>query len=289
MLEELALAGHELPRVILNWRQLQKLTRTYTDTLVEQVNPDTGRVHTCYSLAATSTGRLSSNDPNLQNIPIRTEEGRKIREAFVPEDGHLLVSADYSQIELRILAHIADIAPLKEAFAKDVDIHAVTASQMFGVPVAEVGSDLRRSAKTINYGIVYGIGAFGLAQRLGIPQAQAKAYIDSYFEQYPGIRAYMDKAKAEAREKGYVTTLYGRRCYIPEINVKLPSRRAYAERAAINAPIQGTAADIMKRAMIRTWRDLKRELPEVRMLLSGPRRAGVRGAGAAGRATRRRW
>ena len=253
--------------MILDWRQLQKLTRTYTDALVEQVDPDTGRVHTSYSLAATSTGRLSSNDPNLQNIPIRTEEGRKIREAFVPEDGYVLVSADYSQIELRILAHMADIEPLKEAFAKDIDIHAVTASQMFGVPVAEVGADLRRSAKTINYGIVYGIGAFGLAQRLGIPQAQAKAYIESYFEQYPGIRAYMDKAKAEAREKGYVRTLYGRRCYIPEINVKIPSRRAYAERAAINAPIQGTAADIMKRAMIRTWRDLKRELPEVRMLL----------------------
>ncbi len=267
VLEELAVAGHELPRVILNWRQLQKLTRTYTDTLVEQVDRTTGRVHTSYSLAATSTGRLSSNDPNLQNIPIRTEEGRKIREAFVPDAGNVLVSADYSQIELRILAHIADIGTLKEAFANDIDIHSVTASQMFGVPVAEVGSDLRRSAKTINYGIVYGIGAFGLAQRLGIPQAQAKAYIDSYFEQYPGIRAYMDKAKAEAREKGYVTTLYGRRCYIPEINVKLPSRRAYAERAAINAPIQGTAADIMKRAMVRTWRDLKRQLPEVRMLL----------------------
>ena len=185
----------------------------------------------------------------------------------MPDAGNVLVSADYSQIELRILAHIADIGTLKEAFAKDIDIHSVTASQMFGVPVAEVGSDLRRSAKTINYGIVYGIGAFGLAQRLGIPQAQAKAYIDFYFEQYPGIRAYMDKAKAEAREKGYVTTLYGRRCYIPEINVKLPSRRAYAERAAINAPIQGTAADIMKRAMVRTWRDLKRQLPEVRMLL----------------------
>ena len=268
VLEELAVAGHELPRVILNWRQLQKLTRTYTDTLVEQVNPTTGRVHTSYSLAATSTGRLSSNDPNLQNIPIRTEEGRKIREAFVPEAGWLLVSADYSQIELRILADMADIPTLKDAFARDIDIHRVTASQMFGVPVDQVGSDLRRSAKTINYGIVYGIGPFGLAQRLGIPQAQAKAYIDSYFEQYPGIRAYMDKAKAEAREQGYVRTLWGRRCYVPEINVKLPSRRAYAERAAINAPIQGTAADIMKRAMIRTWRELKRDLPEVRMLLS---------------------
>jgi DNA polymerase-1 len=267
VLEELAGQGHELPRVILSWRQLQKLTRTYTDTLVEQVNPTTGRVHTSYSLAATSTGRLSSNDPNLQNIPIRTEEGRKIREAFVPEAGWLLVSADYSQIELRILADMADIPTLKDAFARDIDIHRVTASQMFGVPVDQVGPDLRRSAKTINYGIVYGIGPFGLAQRLGIPQAQAKAYIDSYFEQYPGIRAYMDKAKAEAREKGYVRTLWGRRCYVPEINVKLPSRRAYAERAAINAPIQGTAADIMKRAMIRTWRDLKRDLPEVRMLL----------------------
>ncbi|MFL5337037.1 MAG: DNA polymerase I [Geminicoccaceae bacterium] len=267
VLEDLALAGHELPRVILNWRQLQKLTRTYTDALVEQVNPATGRVHTSYSLAATSTGRLSSTEPNLQNIPIRTEEGRKIREAFVPEDGWLLVSADYSQIELRILADMADIGTLKDAFARDIDIHSVTASQMFGVPVDKVGPDLRRSAKTINYGIVYGIGPFGLAQRLGIPQAQAKAYIESYFEQYPGIRAYMDKAKAEAREKGYVTTLYGRRCYVPEINVKLPSRRAYAERAAINAPIQGTAADIMKRAMTRTWRELKRELPEVRLLL----------------------
>ena len=267
VLEDLALQGHELPRVILSWRQLQKLTRTYTDTLVEQVSPETGRVHTSYSLAATSTGRLSSNEPNLQNIPIRTEEGRKIREAFVAEAGHVLVSADYSQIELRILADMADIGPLKAAFAADVDIHRVTASQMFGVPVDQVGADLRRSAKTINYGIVYGIGAFGLAQRLGIPQAQAKAYIDSYFEQYPGIRGYMEMAKAEAREKGYVRTLWGRRCYVPEINAKIPSRRAYAERAAINAPIQGTAADIMKRAMTHTWRALKHDLPEVRMLL----------------------
>lgn len=267
VLEELAVQGHELPRVILEWRQLQKLTRTYTDTLVEQIDPDTGRVHTSYSLAATSTGRLSSNDPNLQNIPIRTEEGRKIREAFVPEEGCVLVSADYSQIELRLLAHMADIKPLKEAFAKDIDIHAVTASQMFGVPVGEVGGDLRRSAKTINYGIVYGIGAFGLAQRLGIPQAKAREYIESYFQQYPGIRDYMDRTKAEAREKGFVRTLWGRRCYVPEINAKIPSRRAYAERAAINAPVQGTAADIMKRAMTRVWRSLRRELPEAKLLL----------------------
>ena len=267
VLEELALQGHELPRVILEWRQLQKLTRTYTDTLVEQIDPDTGRVHTSYSLAATSTGRLSSNDPNLQNIPIRTEEGRKIREAFVPEDGHLLVSADYSQIELRLLAHMAEIQPLKDAFANDVDVHAVTASQMFGIPVDKVGPDLRRSAKTINYGIVYGIGAFGLAQRLGIPQAKAKEYIESYFEQYPGIRDYMERTKAQAREKGFVCTLWGRRCYVPEINAKIPSRRAYAERAAINAPVQGTAADIMKRAMMRVWRSLHRELPEARLLL----------------------
>lgn len=267
VLEELVAQGHALPKVILDWRQLQKLTRTYTDALVEQIDEDTGRVHTSFSLAATTTGRLSSTDPNLQNIPIRSEEGRKIREAFVPEEGHLLVSADYSQIELRILADMAGIQTLKDAFANDIDIHAVTASQMFGVPVDKVGGDLRRSAKTINYGIVYGIGAFGLAQRLGIPQAKAKEYIESYFRQYPGIRDYMDKAKAEAREKGFVRTLYGRRCYVPEINAKIPSRRAYAERAAINAPIQGTAADIMKRAMVRVWRTLKRELPEARMLL----------------------
>jgi DNA polymerase-1 len=267
VLEDLAAQGHALPRVILEWRQLQKLTRTYTDALIEQIDPDTRRVHTCFSLAATSTGRLSSTEPNLQNIPIRTEEGRKIREAFVPADGFVLVSADYSQIELRILAHMAEIQPLKDAFANDIDIHAVTASQMFGVPVEKVGSDLRRSAKTINYGIVYGIGAFGLAQRLGIPQVKAREYIESYFRQYPGIKDYMDRAKAEAREKGFVRTLDGRRCFIPEINAKIPSRRAYAERAAINAPVQGTAADIMKRAMARVWRMLHRELPEVRMLL----------------------
>jgi DNA polymerase-1 len=267
VLEELAAQGHELPKVILEWRQLQKLTRTYTDALVEQIDPETGRIHTAYMLAATNTGRLSSTDPNLQNIPIRTPEGRKIREAFVAEPGHLLVSADYSQIELRVLAHIADVAPLKEAFARGLDVHAITASQMFKVPVDQVGPELRRSAKTINYGIVYGIGAFGLSQRLGIPQAEAKAYIDRYFEQYPGIRDYMERAKQEAREKGYVTTLFGRRCWIPDITNRLPSRRAYAERQAINAPIQGTAADIVKRAMIRVARALAQVGSRARLLL----------------------
>jgi len=267
VLEQLAAEGHELPRVILDWRQLQKLTRTYTDALVEEISPRTGRVHTSYMMAATSTGRLSSTDPNLQNIPIRTEEGRKIREAFVPEEGHVLVSADYSQIELRVLADMAGIEALKEAFANDIDIHAKTAAQIFKKPVEEIGGDLRRAAKTINYGIIYGIGAYGLAQRLGIPQSDAKAYIERYFEQYPGIKEYMDRTRQQAREQGFVSTLYGRRCYIPDINNKMPSRRNYAERQAINAPIQGSAADIMKRAMVRAARALAREGLTGRMLL----------------------
>ncbi|MDF1585248.1 DNA polymerase I [Marinimicrococcus flavescens] len=267
VLEELAAQGHALPRTVLDWRQLQKLTRTYTDALVEEIVEETGRVHTSYMMASTSTGRLSSTEPNLQNIPIRSEEGRRIREAFVAENGFVLLSADYSQIELRVLAHMAGIEALKQAFANDIDIHAVTASQMFEKPVAEIGPDLRRSAKTINYGIIYGIGAFGLAQRLGIPQAQARAYIEAYFEQYPGIKDYMEQAKAEAREKGFVRTLFGRRCYVPEINARIPSRRAYAERAAINAPIQGSAADIMKRAMHHLATALHAEQAGARMLL----------------------
>jgi DNA polymerase I len=267
VLEELAAQGHPLPQVVLDWRQLQKLTRTYTEALVEEIVPATGRVHTCYMMAATSTGRLSSTEPNLQNIPIRTEEGRKIREAFVAEDGHVLVSADYSQIELRVLAHMADIQALKEAFARDTDIHSVTAARMFKVPEAEVGGELRRRAKMINYGIIYGIGAFGLAQRLGIPHGEAKAFIEAYFDEYPGVRDYMERAKAEAREHGFVTTLFGRRCFVPEIASKVPARRSYAERQAINAPIQGSAADIMKRAMRRVDRALEAEAPEVRMLL----------------------
>jgi DNA polymerase I len=266
ILEGLAAQGHELPKTVLDWRQLQKLTGTYTDALIQEIGPD-GRVHTSYAMAATSTGRLSSNDPNLQNIPIRSEEGRKIRRAFVAEAGHLLLSADYSQIELRVLAHMAGIAALKEAFARDVDVHAVTAAQMFNVPIEGMDPLLRRNAKMINYGIIYGIGAFGLAQRLGIEFDVAKRYIEAYFEQYPGIRDYMERAKDEARTHGYVTTLFGRICATPEIRSGNPSRRGYAERAAINAPIQGTAADIMKRAMIRAHRALSLSNLGARMLL----------------------
>ncbi len=266
VLEALAAAGHPLPSTILAWRQLSKLTGTYTDALVGQIDAD-GRVHTTYAMAATTTGRLSSNDPNLQNIPIRTEEGRKIRGAFVAEDGYQLLSADYSQIELRVLAHMAGIEALKAAFAKDIDVHAATASQMFGVPVEGMDPQLRRSAKMINYGIIYGIGAFGLAQRLGIEFSDAKQYIDAYFEQYPGIRDYMERAKEEARRQGYVTTLFGRLCATPEIKAGNPARRSYAERAAINAPIQGSAADIMRRAMIRAAHALERSNLGARMLL----------------------
>jgi len=248
ILEGLAAQGHELPATVLAWRQLQKLTGTYTDALIQQISEIDGRVHTSYAMAVTSTGRLSSNDPNLQNIPIRTEEGRKIRKAFVPEDGYVLMSADYSQIELRVLAHIADIKALKDAFAEGADIHATTASQMFDVPLDKMDAELRRRAKTINFGIIYGIGAYGLSQRLGIPFEDAKNYISAYFEQYPGIKDYMDQAKAEAKEQGFVKTLYGRVCHTPEIKSSNPGRRSYSERAAINAPIQGTAADIMKRA-----------------------------------------
>jgi len=267
VLEKLANQGHALPQVILDWRQLQKLTRTYTEALVDDIQPATGRIHTSFMMAATSTGRLSSTDPNLQNIPIRTDEGRKIRTAFVAEDGYALVSADYSQVELRILAHIADIAALKRAFAEDVDIHRVTASEMFDVPVDQVSGELRRRAKTINYGIIYGIGAWGLATRLGIEQSDARAFIERYFERYPGIKQYMDRTKEEARASGAVQTLFGRRCVIPEINTKVVARRSYAERQAINAPIQGSAADVMKRAMVRVDRRLRREGAGARMLL----------------------
>ncbi len=267
VLEELALQGHTLPEKVLEWRQLSKLKSTYTDALVKQINPKTGRVHTSYSLAATSTGRLSSSDPNLQNIPIRTEQGRMIREAFIAEDGFKLMAADYSQIELRLLAHVAKIEPLIEAFKNGRDIHAATASQMFGVSIDEVDSELRRRAKTINFGIIYGISAHGLSARLGISRGEAADYIKLYFEQYPGIRKYMEATKQEAREKGYVTTLWGRRCHTPMINDRNPNRRAFAERAAINAPLQGSAADIIKRAMISVHELLQAEQCNTRMLL----------------------
>ncbi len=251
VLEELAAQGHAMPGKVLEWRQLAKLRSTYTEALKAQINWQTKRVHTTYAMAATTTGRLSSSDPNLQNIPIRTVEGRKIRTAFVAAQGMKLISADYSQIELRLLAHMADIAPLKAAFAAGEDIHAITASQMFGMPVNEVTADLRRSAKTINFGIIYGMSAHGLAVRLGIGRAEAAAYIERYFEQYPGIRAYMEITKTFAREHGYVETLFGRRCHVPGIQTSNGAMRQFAERQAINAPLQGTAADIIKRAMIR--------------------------------------
>ena len=250
VLESLAAEGHHMPARVLDWRQLSKLKSTYTDALVAQINPRTGRVHTSYSQSGAATGRLSSSDPNLQNIPIRTEEGRKIRTAFIAEEGYRLLSADYSQIELRLLAHVARIDALVEAFKAGADIHAMTASQVFGVPVEGMDPMVRRNAKAINFGIIYGISAFGLSRQLSIPQGEAKAYIDAYFERYPGIRAYMENTRKFARDKGYVETLFGRRCHTPEIANKLPNYRAFAERAAINAPIQGGAADIIKRAMI---------------------------------------
>ena len=266
-LEELAAQGHDLPARVLDWRQLSKLKSTYADALVAQVNPETGRVHTSISLAVASTGRLSSTDPNLQNIPIRTEEGRKIRRAFIAETGHKLLSVDYSQIELRLAAHMAEIPALKEAFRNGADIHAITASQIFGVPVEGMDPMIRRRAKAINFGIIYGISPFGLAQQLGIPQGEARAYIEAYFARYPGIRDYMERTKTRAREVGYVTTLFGRRCYVPGINDKNPARRSFMERAAINAPLQGTAADIIKRAMIRVPSALTDAGLKARMLL----------------------
>ena len=251
VLEDLAEEGHRLPARILDWRQLAKLKSTYTDALPDYVNPQTKRVHTSYALASTTTGRLSSSEPNLQNIPVRNEEGRKIRRAFVADAGRALISADYSQIELRLLAHIADIGQLKKAFADGLDIHAMTASEMFGVPVKDMPADVRRRAKAINFGIIYGISAFGLANQLGIAREEAGAYIKKYFERFPGIRDYMQATKTLARDKGYVSTIFGRKCHFPKINSANPSERAFNERASINAPIQGAAADIIRRAMVR--------------------------------------
>ena len=249
VLEELAME-HVLPGRVLDWRQLSKLKSTYTDALQEHIHPETGRVHTSYSIAGTSTGRLASTDPNLQNIPIRSEDGRKIREAFVADTGNSLVALDYSQIELRILAHIADIGTLKQAFADGIDIHSLTASQMFDVPLAEMTPEIRRKAKAINFGVIYGISGFGLARNLRIPRAEAQAFIDTYFKRFPEIRTYMDDTVMFAKENGYVKTLFGRKIHTPEIGAKGP-HAGFAKRAAINAPIQGTAADVIRRAMIR--------------------------------------
>ncbi|RAN37097.1 DNA polymerase I [Hyphomonas pacifica] len=266
VLEGLAAAGHGLPRTIVDWRTLSKLRSTYTEALQAAINKNTGRVHTSFSMAVAQTGRLSSTDPNLQNIPVRTEEGRKIREAFIAEKGNVLVSADYSQIELRILAHIADIDALKSAFKEGLDIHAMTASEMFGVPIEGMDPMVRRQAKAINFGIIYGISGFGLARQLGIPQSEASDYIKTYFKRFPGIRAYMDETKAFAKEHGYVTTAFGRKINLSGIQSKGP-QKAFAERQAINAPIQGSAADIIKRAMIRMPDALADAGLKARMLL----------------------
>ncbi len=266
VLEELAAQGHDLPARVLDWRQVSKLKSTYTDALQTHVNAETGRVHTSFSLAATSTGRLASTDPNLQNIPVRTDEGREIRTAFVAEEGNVILSLDYSQIELRILAHIADIAELKKAFREGQDIHAMTASEVFGVPVEGMDPMVRRQAKAINFGVIYGISAYGLSNNLRIPQEDAKAFIDAYFEKFPGIRQYMNDTKATARERGYVETLFGRRIHTPGITQKGPGG-AFAARAAINAPIQGSAADVIRRAMIRIPGAMEKAGLSGRMLL----------------------
>ena len=267
VLQELATAGHELPALILRHREFSKLKSTYTDRLPEQVNPVSGRVHTSYHQAVAATGRLSSSDPNLQNIPIRTEEGRKIRQAFIAAPGHLLLAADYSQIELRIMAHLSGDATLLAAFAAGSDIHRATAAEVFGVDMADVNPAQRRAAKAINFGLIYGMSAFGLARQLGIARGAARSYVDTYFERYPGVKDYMDATRIRAREHGFVETLFKRRLYLPEINSRSAARRQYTERTAINAPMQGTAADIIKRAMIEIDKKLLRSEKNIRMIM----------------------
>ena len=267
VLEKLVEQGFDLPAKVLEWRGLAKLKSTYVDGLLAAINPKTGRVHTSYSMASTSTGRLSSSDPNLQNIPIRNDRGRQIRQAFIAEKGHKLLSLDYSQIELRLLAEMADVPQLSKAFREGKDIHIATASEMFGIPLEQVTGEIRRRAKAINFGIIYGISAFGLAQQLSIPQGEAAGYIKSYFEKYPGISDYMETTKAYAREHGYVKTLFGRKCFTPGIHEKTPGMRGFAERQAINAPLQGTNADIIKQAMHRIPQTLQQHNLQARMLL----------------------
>ena len=266
VLEELAL-DYPLPKVILEYRGLAKLKSTYTDKLPLMINPKTGRVHTSYHQAVTATGRLSSTDPNLQNIPVRSEEGRRIRQAFIAPEDYVIVSADYSQIELRIMAHLSRDEGLLKAFAEGKDIHRATAAEVFGLPLESVSSDQRRSAKAINFGLIYGMSAFGLARQLNIPRKEAQKYMDLYFERYPGVLEYMERTRAQAKEQGYVETLDGRRLYLPDIKSSNGARRAGAERAAINAPMQGTAADVIKRAMIAVDRWLEDEKPRVRMIM----------------------
>jgi DNA polymerase-1 len=267
VLEGLAEQGADIAQRVLDWRQLAKLKSTYADALVEKIDPATGRVHTSFAMAATTTGRISSNDPNLQNIPIRTQEGARIRKAFIAAPGYRLVSADYSQIELRLLAHVANIPALKDSFSKGEDIHARTASEVFGVPIEGMDSATRRRAKAINFGIIYGISAFGLARQLNIPGGEAKIYIDAYFKRYPEIRDYMENTKEQAREDGFVMTPFGRRCWIPRIKDKMHGLRAYAERQAINAPLQGGAADVIKRAMVKLPAALRDAGLSARLLL----------------------
>ena len=258
---------YEIPKIILQYRTLAKLKSTYTDSLIRIENPITGRIHTSYQQAVTSTGRLSSTEPNLQNIPIKTAEGRRIREAFVPEKGNVLISADYSQIELRIMAHLSKDKNLTHAFNNNLDIHSATAAEVFGVSLDEVAQDQRRSAKAINFGLMYGMSAFGLTRQLDIPRAEAQKYLDTYFERYTGVKEYMENIKAKAKEDMYVETIMGRRLYLNEINAANGLRRQAAERAAINAPLQGSAADIIKKAMIDINKFLNKEMPEVKMIM----------------------
>ncbi|MEJ2329247.1 MAG: DNA polymerase I [Gammaproteobacteria bacterium] len=267
VLQELADQGHELPSLILQHRGLAKLRSTYTDKLPTMINPDTGRVHTSYHQAIAATGRLSSSDPNLQNIPVRTDEGRRIRQAFIPREGTIMVAADYSQIELRIMSHLSGDEALLKAFAEGQDIHRATAAEVFGVVPDEVTGDQRRSAKAINFGLIYGMSAFGLAKQLGVERGTAQEYIDLYFDRYPGVRRFMDSIREQAHEAGYVETVFGRRLYLPEINSRNGQRRAAAERTAINAPMQGTAADIIKRAMIEVDRWIRQKRPDVTMIM----------------------
>ncbi|SJM93584.1 fused DNA polymerase I 5'-_3' exonuclease; 3'-_5' polymerase; 3'-_5' exonuclease [Crenothrix polyspora] len=266
VLQELALS-YPLPKLLLDHRSLSKLKSTYTDKLPQQINDKTGRIHTSYHQAVAATGRLSSSDPNLQNIPIRSEEGRKIRQAFIAPDGYKIVAADYSQIELRIMAHLSADAGLLKAFNEGLDVHKATAAEVFSVALDQVSNDMRRSAKAINFGLIYGMSAFGLAQQLGLPRNQAQSYIDLYFSRYPGAKQYMDTIREQAKEQGYVETLFGRRLYLPEINSRNAARRQYAERTAINAPMQGTAADIIKRAMLTTDNWLLETQPDAKMIM----------------------